>query len=48
MSEQRIRAIAEVEIVHRDALGNVKSVERKISPVTYRDGPQGPIDIQEA
>jgi hypothetical protein len=45
---ERIRGMAEVEIVHRDALGNIKSVEKKTSPVTYRDSPQGPIDIKEA
>jgi hypothetical protein len=45
---ERIRAIAEVEIVHRDAQGNVKSRELTKTPITYREGPGGqPVDIQE-
>lgn len=45
--ENRIRGIAEMAVVHRDAGGNVLRTEQVKTPVTYRLGDDGkPTDIR--
>jgi hypothetical protein len=46
-AEGRVRAIAEVECVHRDGSGRIKSVETTDIPVSYVRGADGePTDIR--
>ena len=46
---ERLRGIAEVEAIHRDKDGNIISVEKTKTPVTYRLDDDGqPFDLKEA
>jgi hypothetical protein len=46
-NDGRIRGIAEMGIVHRDANGTVLRTDRVKTPVTYRLSPDGsPTDIR--
>ena len=47
-NKEILRGIAEIEVVHRDVNGNIKSVEKSTHPIRYQEDEAGnPINIQE-